>query len=75
VACNGCGLCVKDAAPGLISMQDNLAVIDRERMELATRDAIKRCPTGAIVWIEDDEQEQKGDKAKRIVRRSPLPIG
>jgi Na+-translocating ferredoxin:NAD+ oxidoreductase RNF subunit RnfB len=75
VACTGCGLCVADAAPGLITMQDNLAVINRELMELASKEAIRRCPTGAIVWIEEDEKEQKGDRAKKIIRKSPLPVG
>ena len=75
VACTGCGLCAADAAPGLITMQDNLAVINRKLMELASRDAIRRCPTGAIVWIEEDEKEQKGDRAKKIIRKSPLPVG
>lgn len=75
VACTGCGLCAADAAPGLIKMQDNLAVVDRELMGLATVEAIRRCPTGAIIWIEDDEKEQKGDRAKKIIRKSPLPVG
>jgi electron transport complex protein RnfB len=52
VACNACGRCVADAAPGLITMIDGLAVIDYEKNTLATPDAIKRCPTGAIVWVE-----------------------
>jgi ferredoxin len=34
VACNACGRCVSDAAPGLISMQSGLAVIDYEKIEL-----------------------------------------
>lgn len=51
-ACTGCGLCVVDAAPGLIRIEDGLAVIDYEKNELADPAATARCPTGAIVWLE-----------------------
>ena len=52
VACTGCGKCVQDAAPGLIEIKNGLAVIDYSRNELAALEATRRCPTGAIVWIE-----------------------
>ncbi|MEN8144280.1 MAG: (Fe-S)-binding protein [Gemmatimonadota bacterium] len=52
VACNACGRCVADAAPGLISMQSGLAVIDYDLIELEDAAAIARCPTNAIVWTE-----------------------
>ena len=52
VACTACGKCVVDAAPGLIHMERGLAVIDYEKNALATRDATRRCPTDAIVWVE-----------------------
>ena len=52
VACNACGRCAVDAPDGLIEMTDGLAVIDRSRIELENKDAIARCPTGAIVWVE-----------------------
>jgi electron transport complex protein RnfB len=52
VACTACGRCVIDAAPGLIEIENGLAVIDYERVETANPDAISRCPTGAIVWVE-----------------------
>lgn len=51
VACNGCRRCAADAAPGLITIRQGLAVIDYDRYDLASPDAIARCPTGAIVWI------------------------
>jgi Na+-translocating ferredoxin:NAD+ oxidoreductase RNF subunit RnfB len=53
VACNGCGRCAMDAAPGVITMQDGLAVIDYEKNALAGPEAITRCPTDAIVWIDE----------------------
>lgn len=52
VACTACGKCVQDAAPGLISIVDGLAVIDYSKNELAGPEATARCPTGAIVWVE-----------------------
>jgi len=51
-ACNGCGRCVVDAAPGLIRMQSGLAVIDYAGNALADPSATRRCPTNAIVWVE-----------------------
>lgn len=73
VACTGCEKCARDAAPGLIEIRDNLARIDYSRNSLASPDAIQRCPTGAIVWL-DDAGAKKGAKAKRIVREEPLPV-
>jgi len=58
VACNACGRCVADAAPGLISMVNGLATIDYEQIELENPKAIERCPTGAIVWIEGQQFPQ-----------------
>lgn len=58
VACNGCGKCVVDAKPGLISMQSGLAVIDYTRNELAGIEATRRCPTGSIVWVEGKQFEK-----------------
>ena len=52
VACNACGKCVADAAQGLFKMKNNLPVINDELIHLQKPDAIKRCPTGAIVWVE-----------------------
>jgi len=73
VACTGCEKCARDAAPGLIEIRDNLARIDYRLNALASPDAIQRCPTGAIVWL-DKVGVKKGTKAKRIVREEPLPI-
>ena len=72
VACTACGRCVVDAKPGLISLEHNLAVIDYAKNEIASRDAIERCPTGAIVWLEGD-RVVKGKAAKKIIRIEPLP--
>ncbi len=72
VACTACERCVFDAPSGLISMKDNLPVIDYSRRH-ATKEPIARCPTGAIVWIEPDGRIVKGDAAKKVLRHSALP--
>ena len=63
VACIGCGVCKKDAADGLIDMKDNLAIIDYTINDAASLDAIQRCPTGAIVWLNEEGGVVKGAKA------------
>jgi Na+-translocating ferredoxin:NAD+ oxidoreductase RNF subunit RnfB len=72
VACTACGRCVMDGEDGLIHLERNLAVIDYERNASANRQAIERCPTGAIVWLEGDHVI-KGKSAKKIIRIEPLP--
>lgn len=52
VACTACGKCVLDGAPGLISVQTGVAVVDYERIATAEESAVSRCPTGAIVWLQ-----------------------
>ncbi len=73
VACTACGRCVMDAADGLIHLERNLAVIDYAKNDSANKKAIERCPTGAIVWIEDG-RIAKGRSAKKIIRIEPLPV-
>jgi len=51
VACDACGRCAQDAAPGLIEMRDNLPIVDYARGGPATPDATVRCPTRAIQWV------------------------
>lgn len=71
VACTGCERCAQDAPAGLISMQDNLPLIDYSRPH-ASRVPIERCPTGAIVWIDRSGGAQRGAASKSIVRHSAL---
>jgi RnfABCDGE-type electron transport complex B subunit len=75
VACNACAKCAADAAPGLIEMINNLAVVDYTKNDLTSPDIIQRCPTGAIVWLGGKKGALKGRQAKPIVRQSALPIG
>lgn len=67
VACTACGRCVADAAPDLIKIENNLAVIDYEHNEMAAAAAARRCPTDAIVWVEF----QQFDK----IQQTMMPLG
>jgi electron transport complex protein RnfB len=58
VACDACGRCAQDAAPGLIEMRDNLPVVDYARGGPASPVATARCPTRAIVWVEGAQFER-----------------
>jgi electron transport complex protein RnfB len=73
VACTACGRCAADA-PALIRIENNLAVIDYSKNQLATRAPIERCPTGAIVWMDQTKGPVKGLEAKKITRKSALPV-
>lgn len=55
VACDACGRCAQDAAPGLIRMENNLPVVDYGAGGPAAPSATFRCPTGAIKWIEGSQ--------------------
>ena len=50
VACDACGRCAQDAAPGLITMIDNLPRVDYAGGGPAEPRAALRCPTGASPW-------------------------
>jgi Na+-translocating ferredoxin:NAD+ oxidoreductase RNF subunit RnfB len=64
VACDACGKCAADAAPGLITMQDNLPIVDYAVGGEAKPDAIFRCATRSIVWLEREQfQDQESRKA------------
>ena len=71
VACTACGRCAMDAPNGLVTMVSNLPVVDYARPH-QTRVPIERCPTGAIVWIDEIEGVVKGAAAKKIIRRGVL---
>lgn len=75
VACTACGRCAADAPEHLIEIRNNLAVVDYARNSLASTLAAERCPTGAIVWLDDAAGPRKGKDAVKIVRKGALPIG
>ena len=68
VACDACGKCAADA-PGVISMVGNLPVVDYARDHQKQRQAIDRCPTGAIVWYDEKDGPVTGSAAKRVIRQ------
>ena len=70
VACTACGRCAMDA-PGLITMENGLPVIDYSRNH-KTQEPIQRCPTGAIVWLDPKTGAVKGRAAKKIIRKGVL---
>jgi len=74
VACTACGKCVMDSGPGVMKLENNLAVVDYARNEKTDRKAIERCPTGAIVWFDNPNFSIKGAEAKRILRQNELPV-
>ncbi len=51
MACDACGRCAADAAPGLVRIDDNLARVDYAGGGPARPEATHRCPTGAIQWL------------------------
>jgi RnfABCDGE-type electron transport complex B subunit len=65
-ACTGCGLCAADAPEGLICMKNNLPRIDYDRNDETCVGIIRRCPTGAICWL-DGKQFVSGNDV--------LPLG
>ena len=75
VICTACERCAVDSPEGLITISDNLAVIDYSKNTLASKVAIERCPTGAIVWRETDGGISKGRDARKVIRKTALPVG
>jgi len=72
VACTGCGLCVKDAPPGQISVYHHLAVIDQQVQQTSqeNKKAIGRCPTGAIgIWAEDGQFQKAMRPTKSPIKK------
>lgn len=64
VACDACGRCAADAAPGLIRMENNLPVVDYAAAEgPAEPSATWRCPTGAIRWVEGRQFPEVGPES------------
>lgn len=67
VACTGCGICVLDAAPGLIEIVNGLAVVDYAKNEAAGPEAVARCPTGAIAWVDGAQTFEPAPPVERAV--------
>ena len=74
VGCTACGKCAMDAPGELITMIHNLPVVNYSENH-RTRDPIERCPTGAIVWLDDDGSAIKGRESKKIIRKGEREMG
>ena len=70
VACTACGRCAMDA-PGRIEMKNNLPVVDYRGRPL-TAEPTQRCPTGAIVWLDERAGPIRGQAAKKVVRQGEI---
>lgn len=65
-ACDACGRCAADAAPGLVRMIGNLPVVDYAAGGPAAANATFRCPTGAIRWVEGEQYQEDEVAARRM---------
>lgn len=74
VGCTACGKCAMDAKGDLITMKYNLPVINYSTNH-QTQVPIQRCPTGAIVWLDEKQGPIKGPEAKKIIRKGKLKMG
>lgn len=74
VACTACGKCAKDAPGELITMVNNLPQINYAENH-RTQVPIQRCPTGAIVWLDDELGAIKGLESKKVLRKGERRAG
>lgn len=73
VGCTACGKCAMDGGE-LINMKHNLPVIDYS-LNHRTKDPIQRCPTGAIVWLDEHGIAIRGMESKKVVRKGERGFG
>lgn len=74
VACTACGKCAFDAPDDLIVMKNNLPEINYA-IAAQTLDPIQRCPTGAIVWLDQQLGAIKGKASKKVIRQTARDQG
>jgi electron transport complex protein RnfB len=74
VACTACGKCAMDAPGNLITMENNLPVVNYAE-DHNTQVPIQRCPTGAIVWLDEKLGIVKGKESKKIIRKGERQVG
>ncbi len=73
VGCTACGKCAMDA-PKAITMENNLPKVHYSA-GVQDRQAIERCPTGAIVWLDQKLGSIRGKEAKKIIRKGEKEMG
>lgn len=75
VACTGCGLCARDAPPGVLEVKGHLVhlkapeLLTGKRGEL--KETIARCPTGAIGLFQTGQTSGSQDKASQVWTTGP----
>jgi len=77
VGCDACARCEKDAPQGLVAMVNNLPVVDYDRNMAGkpnAKEAIERCPTGAIVWFDEKDGPLTGRAARRVIRQGERQV-
>lgn len=74
VACTACGKCAMDAPGELIELKNNLPVINYNENH-RTQVPIQRCPTGAIVWLDDKGVAIKGKESAPVIRKGSRSLG
>lgn len=74
VGCTACGRCAMDAPNDLITMVNNLPVVNYS-LDQQMQEPIQRCPTGAIVWLDQKLGIIKGKESKKIVRKGVRETG
>lgn len=74
VACTACGRCAADAAQGVIKMRKNLPVVNDDLLHMESLDAIRRCPTGAITWVDGQQFKNTPESGKPKPPTEPIDI-
>ncbi|MBT8189266.1 MAG: RnfABCDGE type electron transport complex subunit B [Saprospiraceae bacterium] len=74
VGCTACGKCAMDAPGDLITMGNNLPVVNYNNYK-NVKEPIERCPTGAIVWLDEKLGPVKGAESKKIIRKGKRMSG
>lgn len=74
VGCTACGKCAMDAPGELITIKDNLPEINYAESH-NNQEPIQRCPTGAIVWLEENGTVTKGKESRKIIRKGSRLMG
>jgi len=74
VGCTACARCAMDAPGDLITMKNNLPIVDYSQNH-HTQVPIQRCPTGAIVFLDEKKGVIKGEKSKKVIRKGERRVG
>ncbi len=74
VACTACGKCVADSPQGLLRMKKNLPTVNTDVLHLESPDVIRRCPTGAITWLDSQQFKNTPEAGKPEPPTEPIDI-